>query len=139
MPLLQKQLQELKINVYWVSKLPGPHVSSCHKVYIKYLCPKIIIMLWPSRYVGCQGLFSIFEGRHIPQVPYPAGPSTKENSVRREQLTQALNCSCTSELNTWAFTINLIVNAPVFSSDVQLQFSAWLSCSLLTEYSLDMG
>ena len=49
---------------------------------------------------------------------------TKEYSVRREQLSQALNCSCTSELNTWAFTINLIVNAPVFSSDVQLQFSA---------------
>ena len=51
-------------------------------------------------------------------------PMDKEYSVRREQLTQALNCSCTSELNTWAFTINLIVNAPVFSSDVQLQFSA---------------
>ena len=48
----------------------------------------------------------------------------KEYSVRREQLNQALNCSCTSELNTGAFTIKLIVNAQVFSSDVQLQFSA---------------
>ena len=50
--------------------------------------------------------------------------TTKEYSVRREQLSQALNCSCTSELNTGAFTIKLIVNAQVFSSDVQLQFSA---------------
>ena len=60
----------------------------------------------------------------------------KEYSVRREELSQALDCSCTSELNIWAFTINLIVNAPVFSSDVQLQFSALLSYYLLTEYSL---
>ena len=48
----------------------------------------------------------------------------KEYSVRREQLSQAPNCSCSSELNTGAFTIKLIVNAQVFSSDVQLQFSA---------------
>ena len=32
--------------------------------------------------------------------------------IRKEKLTQALNCSCISELNTGAFTINLIVNAP---------------------------
>ena len=44
--------------------------------------------------------------------------------IRKEQLSQALNCSCISELNTGAFTINLIVNAPVFSSDIQLQFRA---------------
>ena len=62
----------------------------------------------------------------------------KEYSVRRDKLSQALNCSCTSELNTGAFTIKLIVNAQVFSSDVQLQFSAWLSCSLLTENSLGL-
>ena len=48
----------------------------------------------------------------------------KEYSVRREQLSQALNCSCTSERNTGAFTFKLIVNAQVFSSDVQLQLSA---------------
>ena len=35
----------------------------------------------------------------------------KEYSVRRDKLSQALNCSCTSELNTGAFTIKLIVNA----------------------------
>ena len=44
--------------------------------------------------------------------------------IRKEKLTQALNCSCISELNTGAFTINFIVYAPVFSSDIQLQFSA---------------
>ena len=65
-----------------------------------------------------------------------SNPPSKEYSVRRDKLSQALNCSCTSELNTGAFTIKLIVNAQVFSSDVQLQFSAWVSCSLLTEYSL---
>ena len=54
---------------------------------------------------------------------------TKEYSVRRDKLSQALNCSCTSELNTGAFTIKLIVNAAVYNmaliySDVQLNFSA---------------
>ena len=51
--------------------------------------------------------------------------------MRKEKLTQALNCSRISELNTGALTIKLIVNAPVFSSDIQLQFSAWVSFSFL--------
>ena len=53
-----------------------------------------------------------------------ASNKVKEYSVRREHLSQALNCGCTSELNTGAFTIKLIVNAQVFSSDVQKQFSS---------------
>ena len=44
--------------------------------------------------------------------------------IRKGKLNQALNCSCISELNAGAFTIKLIVNAPVSSSDIQLQFSA---------------
>ena len=37
----------------------------------------------------------------------------------------------TANTNTTSLTIDLIVNAPAFSSDIQLQFSAWFSFSFL--------
>ena len=67
---------------------------------------------------------SLAEGSFILRMPMPSLTVLSDIRLGREQLSQALNCSCTSDLNTYAFTINLNVNVPVFSSDVHLQFRA---------------
>ncbi len=88
-------------DVYLRAATPSESPTSVTWKYMEYSKnkwhddPALIVAGLTEKPDYCEVTISLSQGKYI----------------RKEQLTQALNCSCISELNTEAFTIKLIINA----------------------------